>query len=345
MIIDLRSDTVTKPTPGMLDAMFNARVGDDVFGEDPTVKALEDKVAGIFGKESGLYCPSGTMTNQIAVKVHTQPGEEIIMHKLSHVYYYEGGGIMMNSGASVCLLEGDRGRISPQDVLDHINPDDIHRPPTSMVEVENTMNKGGGAVYDNDNLAAISRICQEHNLKFHLDGARIFNAMTVTGQNPKDCGKLFDSISICLSKGLGAPVGSVLIGTKDFINKARRVRKVFGGGMRQAGYLAAAGIYALDNHVSRLKEDHEKAQILSRVLGTLPWVDKVHDCQTNIVLFSVKAPHTAIPIVKQLEQAGLYGIDFDKMTIRLVTHLDFSTEMLTEAVKILQEFNPTKSAI
>lgn len=344
MIIDLRSDTVTRPTPGMLDAMFNAKVGDDVFGEDPTVKALEEKVAGLFGKEAGLYCPSGTMTNQIAVKVHTQPGEEIIMHKLSHVYYYEGGGIMMNSGASVCLLDGDRGRISPQDVLDHINPDDIHRPPTAMVEVENTMNKGGGAVYDNDNLAAISRICHENNLKFHLDGARIFNAMTVTGQSPLECGKMFDSISICLSKGLGAPVGSVLIGTTAFINKARRVRKVFGGGMRQAGYLAAAGIYALDNHVSRLKEDHQKAQTLSNVLSTLPWVDKVHDCQTNIVLFSVKAPLTAIPVVKQLEQAGLYGIDFDKMTIRLVTHLDFNEEMLSEAVQILQDFNPEKLA-
>lgn len=340
MIIDLRSDTVTRPTPGMLEAMFNARVGDDVLGEDPTVKALEEKVAGLFGKESGLYCPSGTMTNQIAVKVHTQPGEEIIMHKLSHVYYYEGGGIMMNSGASVCLLEGDHGRISPQDVLDHINPDDVHRPPTSMVEVENTMNKGGGAVYNNDNLAAISHICQEHNLKFHLDGARIFNAMTVTGQKPQDCGKLFDSISICLSKGLGAPVGSVLIGTKEFINKARRVRKVFGGGMRQAGYLAAAGIYALDNHVARLAEDHQKAQTLAKVLATLPWVEQVHDCLTNIVLFSVKSPLIAIPVVKQLEQAGLYGIDFDKMTIRLVTHLDFTEEMLTEAVRILQNLNP-----
>lgn len=345
MFIDLRSDTVTRPTPGMLEAMFSANVGDDVLGEDPTVKALEEKVAGIFGKESGLYCPSGTMTNQIAVKVHTQPGEEIIMHKLSHVYYYEGGGIMMNSGASVCLLEGDHGRISPQDVLDHINPDDVHRPPTAMVEVENTMNKGGGAVYDNDNLAAISRICRDHNLKFHLDGARIFNALAVTGQDPKDCGNMFDSISICLSKGLGAPVGSVLIGTKGFIDKARRVRKVFGGGMRQAGYLAAAGIYALDNNIERLKEDHRKAKVLANVLSTLPWVDTVHDCNTNIVLFSVKAPLTAIPVVKQLEQAGLYGIDFDKMTIRLVTHLDFSDEMLNQAVQILQDFKPDFAAI
>lgn len=339
-MIDLRSDTVTRPTPGMLDAMFSAKVGDDVFGEDPTVQELENKVAALFGKEAGLYCPSGTMTNQIAVKVHTQPGDEVILHKLSHVYYYEGGGIMMNSGASVCLLDGDRGRISPQDVLDHINSDDIHRPPTVMVEVENTMNKGGGSVYDNDILAEISQICRTHNLKFHLDGARIFNALTVTGQHPLECGKLFDSISICLSKGLGAPVGSVLIGNAQFINKARRVRKIFGGGMRQVGYLAAAGIYALDHHVDRLKEDHKKAKVLSDLLATLPWVDKVIECQTNIVLFRVKEPLTAIPVVKQLEEKGLYGIDFDKYTIRFVTHLDFTDEMLEQAVAILKNFQP-----
>lgn len=246
----------------------------------------------------------------------------------------------MNSGVSVCLLEGDRGRISPQDVLDHINPDDIHRPPTVLVEVENTMNKGGGAVYDNNILAEISAICKQNNLKFHLDGARIFNALTVTGQTPFECGQLFDSVSVCLSKGLGAPVGSVLLGTEEFITRARRVRKVFGGGMRQAGYLAAAGIYALDNHIERLKDDHVKARILSDLLGTLPWVDSVYECMTNIVLFRVKEPLRAIPVCKQLEEKGLYGIDFDKMTIRFVTHLHFSDEMLEEAVKILKEFRP-----
>lgn len=340
MFIDLRSDTVTRPTKGMLDAMFGASVGDDVFGEDPTVKLLEDKVAAMFGKEAGLYCPSGTMTNQIAVKVHTQPGDEIILHKLSHVYYYEGGGIMMNSGASVCLLDGDRGRISSSDVLDHINSDDIHRPPTVMVEVENTMNKGGGAVYDNNVLQEISKICRQHNLKFHLDGARLFNALAVTGQSTEDCGRMFDSISICLSKGLGAPVGSVLIGNNEFINKARRVRKVFGGGMRQAGYLAAAGIYALDHHIERLKEDHLKAKTLADILATLSWVDSVYDCHTNIVLFTVKAPLLAVPVVKQLEEKGLCGIDFDKKTIRFVTHLDFSDDMLDVAISILKNFKP-----
>lgn len=341
MTIDLRSDTVTRPVPGMLTAMFNASVGDDVFGEDPTVIKLEEKVASMFSKEAGLFCPSGTMTNQIAVKVHTHPGEEIILHKLSHVYYYEGGGIMMNSGASVCLLEGNRGMISPEDVLSHINPDDIHRPPTVMVEVENTMNKGGGAVYNNDILAEISKICKENGLKFHLDGARIFNALAVTGQTPAECGMLFDSISICLSKGLGAPVGSVLIGSREFITKARRIRKVFGGGMRQAGYLAAAGIYALDNHIDRLREDHQKAKKLSEVLSTLSWVEEAYECQTNIVLFRVKEPYRAIPIVKQLEEQGLYGIDFDRMTIRFVTHLDFSDVMLQHAIQILKGFKPS----
>ncbi len=337
MIIDLRSDTLTKPTQGMLEAMFNARVGDDVFGEDPTVKELEEKISGMFGKEAGLFCPSGTMTNQIAVNVHTKPGDEIILHKLSHVYYYEGGGIMKNSGASVCLLDGEKGQISAQDVLDHINSDDIHRPPTAMVEVENTMNKGGGSVYDNANLAAISEICKTNNLKFHLDGARIFNALAVTGQSTLDCGKLFDSISICLSKGLGAPVGSVLIGTKEFINRARRVRKVFGGGMRQAGYLAAAGIYALENHIERLKEDHRKAKMLSEMLASLTWVDKVYDCQTNIALFSVKEPLNAVSVVKQLQARDIYGIEFDKYTVRLVTHLNFDEEMLQHALNVLKE--------
>lgn len=340
MFIDLRSDTVTRPTSSMLEAMFSAKVGDDVLCEDPTVIELEQKASSMFGKEAGLFCPSGTMTNQIAMKVHTQPGEEVIMHKLSHVYYYEGGGLMMNAGASVCLLEGDNGRITAQDVLSHINPDDIHRPPTVLVEVENTMNKGGGSVYKTEDLVAISKVCKENNLKFHLDGARIFNALHVSGQSTQDCGQLFDSISICLSKGLGSPVGSVLLGTKDFIKKARRVRKVFGGGMRQAGYLAAAGIYALENNIERLKEDHLKAKKLADCLSKLSWIDKTYECQTNIVLFTVKAPLLAVPVLKKLEQSGLHGIDFDKKTIRFVTHLDFNEEMLDEAINILNKFNP-----
>ncbi len=337
MIIDLRSDTVTHPTSAMLDAMFSAKVGDDVFGEDPTVTMLEEKTAAMFGKEAGLFCPSGTMTNQIAAKVHALPGEEVILHKLSHLYYYEGGGLMSNSGLSVCLLDGDRGMITAQDVLNHINPEDLHRPRTAMVEVENTMNKGGGAVYNNHELAEIGKVCRENGLKYHLDGARIFNAMAVTGQSPAECGAMFDSISVCFSKGLGAPVGSVLLGDKEFIRKARRVRKVFGGGMRQAGYLAAAGIYALDHHVERLKDDHRRAQSLGMLLSGLNWVEKVLKVETNIVIFRVKAPLTAAMVCLRLEKSGMKAIDFDKQSIRFVTHLDFSEEMLERSVAILKD--------
>ncbi|MBW6490807.1 MAG: aminotransferase class I/II-fold pyridoxal phosphate-dependent enzyme [Lentimicrobium sp.] len=337
MIIDLRSDTVTRPTPAMLEAMFSASVGDDVFGEDPTVIALEEKSAALFGKEAGLFCPSGTMTNQIASKVHTQPGEEVILHNLSHVYYYEAAGLMTNSGLSVCLLDGERGMISIQDVIDHINPDDLHRPRTALVEVENTMNKGGGAVYDNRVLAGIGEVCRKNGLKYHLDGARIFNALAVTGQTPKECGAMFDSISICLSKGLGAPVGSLLLGEREFIRKARRVRKVFGGGMRQAGYLAAAGIYALDNHVERLNDDHRRAKVLGELLSGLNWVEKVLPVDTNIVIFRVAFPLSAAEVVSRIGESGLKAIAFDRYSIRFVTHLDFTEEMLDAAMEILKK--------
>jgi threonine aldolase len=336
MIIDLRSDTVTHPTPAMLEAMFSATIGDDVFGEDPTVNALEEKTAVLFGKEAGLFCPSGTMTNQIAAKVHAQPGDEVILHKLSHLYYYEGGGLMSNSGLSVCLLDGERGMISAQDVLDHINPDDLHRPRTAMVEVENTMNKGGGAVYENKVLAEIGEVCRTNGLKYHLDGARIFNALAVTGQSPADCGMMFDSISVCFSKGLGAPVGSVLLGDKEFIRKARRVRKVFGGGMRQAGFMAAACIYALDHHVGRLKEDHRRAKDLGNALSGLNWVESIFPVETNILIFRVKPPMTANEVALILETSGLKAIAFDRQSIRFVTHLDFTEAMLDRTVEILR---------
>lgn len=337
MIIDLRSDTLTQPTPAMLDAMFSARTGDDVFGEDPTVYALEEKAASMFGKEAGLFCPSGTMTNQIAARVHALPGEEVILHKLSHLYYYEGGGLMSNSGLSVCLLDGERGMINAADVQNHINPDDIHRPRTAMVEVENTMNKGGGAVYNQLEIGRISEVCRKNNLRFHLDGARIFNALAVTGQTPAACGKDFDSISVCLSKGLGAPVGSLLLGTHDFIRKARRVRKVFGGGMRQAGYLAAAGIYALDHHLERLKEDHQRADVLGDVLRQLPWVKNVLPAETNIVIFEVTENLTSAVVNRTLAGAGIKAIEFDKKSVRLVTHLDFTDEMLGRCVEVLKK--------
>ncbi len=337
MKIDLRSDTVTRPTPAMMQAMFLAKVGDDVFEEDPTINELEEKAAVLFGMEAGLFCASGTMTNQIAVNVYTRPGDEVILHKLSHLYYYEGGGMMRNSGVSVCLLEGERGMISAEDVENHINPaDDVHRPLTTMVAVENTMNKGGGAVYDFNELLKIGQAAQKHKLTYHLDGARIFNALAVTEQSPADYGKIFDSISVCFSKGLGAPVGSVLLGSKDFIYKARRVRKIFGGGMRQAGYLAAAAIYALDHNVERLNEDHRKAKVMAETLKELNWVDEVLPVDTNILIFKTRPGLLAADVVKKLASEGLLCMDFDKQSIRLVTHLDFTDEMLEAAIRILK---------
>ncbi|MBV2248017.1 MAG: aminotransferase class I/II-fold pyridoxal phosphate-dependent enzyme [Lentimicrobium sp.] len=338
MKIDLRSDTVTRPTPAMMQAMFLAKVGDDVFEEDPTINELEEKAAVLFGMEAGLFCASGTMTNQIAVNVHTRPGDEVILHKLSHLYYYEGGGMMRNSGVSVCLLEGERGMITAEDVENHINPaDDVHRPLTTMVAVENTMNKGGGAVYDFNELLKIGEVARKHSLAYHMDGARIFNALAVTEQNATDYGKLFDSISVCFSKGLGAPVGSVLLGSKDFIYKARRIRKVFGGGMRQAGYLAAAAIYALDHNLERLNEDHRKAKVLAAFLSELNWVDEVLPVDTNILIFKTRPGLAAADVVKKLASAGLLCMDFDKQSIRMVTHLDFTDEMLEETLRILRE--------
>jgi threonine aldolase len=335
-MIDLRSDTVTRPSKAMLDAMYSATVGDDVFGDDPTVIALETKAAGLFGMESALFCASGTMTNQVAIKVHTKPGDEVICNKLSHIYYYEGGGIAVNSGASVCLLDGDRGRITAADVLGHINPDDIHRPVTRLVEIENTMNKGGGSVYDYSEIVAISKVSKENGLKFHLDGARLFNALIVTGQKPSEYGHLFDSISICLSKGLGAPVGSLLLGSKEFIKQARRVRKVLGGGMRQAGYLAAAGIYALDNNITRLADDHRRAAQLGAVLKELPFIEEVVPIETNIVFFRLVESQGENEFLNRLAQKNIHALALSPRNIRIVTHLDFTDDMLDEMVTTLQ---------
>ncbi len=260
MIIDFRSDTVTKPGAGMMEAMMKAKVGDDVFGEDPSINELETMTAAMFGMEAALYCPSGTMTNQIAIKCHTQPGDEVICDESSHVYQYEGGGIAFNSGASVKLLNGDKGRITAEQVLAAIQPDDAHRPHTSLVSLENTSNRGGGSCYDLEEIKKIKAVCAEKKLAFHLDGARLWNALVAKNETPKQYGEAFDSISVCLSKSLGCPVGSLLLGKKDLVKKARRIRKVFGGGMRQAGFLAAAGIYALQNNIERLSEDHKHAK-------------------------------------------------------------------------------------
>lgn len=333
--IDLRSDTITRPSPEMLKAMMTAKVGDDVFGDDPTVIALEEKAALMFGKEAALYCPSGTMTNQIAINVHTKPGDEVICDRLSHIYNYEGGGIASNSGASVRLLNGYRGRFTAQDVLDNINPDDPHFPVTRLVGVENTCNKGGGSYWRIQEIAEIRNVCLEFGLKIHLDGARLFNALVETGESPQKYGELFDSISICLSKGLGAPVGSLLLGDAVFIKQARRIRKVFGGGMRQAGFIAAAGIYALENNIERLKEDHSRAKQLGEIMGNQPYVKNVMPVDTNIVVIEIVDEVNSENLIRELAAKGILVVGFGKQRIRLVTHLDFDDAMLNEFIERL----------
>ncbi len=335
MTIDLRSDTVTKPTPMMLEAMFSAEVGDDVFGDDPTVNLLETKAAKLFGKEAALFCTSGTMTNQIAIRVHTIPGSEVICDKLSHIYLYEGGGIALNSFSSVKLLDGDKGRINAQQVKDAINGNDIHAPITKLVSLENTMNKGGGCYYDLEEIKAIRAVCNENNLALHLDGARLFNALVETNEKAAQYGEQFDSISICLSKGLGCPVGSLLIGSQEFIKKAIRTRKVMGGGWRQAGYLAAAGIFALDNHIERLKDDHQRARIIGKQLEKLAEVEEIYPIDTNIVIFRLPNTILASEYVQKLAENGIRAVTFGKHLVRFVTHLDFTDDKLDELLKRL----------
>lgn len=336
-VIDLRSDTVTKPTKEMLEAMFQAPVGDDVFGEDPTINALEEKAAKMFGMEAALFCPSGTMTNQIAIRIHTQPQHEVICDKRSHIYLYEGGGIAYNSMASVRLLDGDRGRFKAEDVLENIQGKDYHAPITSLVSVENTVNKGGGCYYAMEELKAISEVCKSNELAYHLDGARLFNASVESGDSLFDYGQLFDTISICLSKGLGAPVGSLLLGSEDKIQMGRRVRKVFGGGMRQAGYLAAAGIYALDHNIERLKEDHQRAKALEQSLNACAFADEVLPVDTNIVIFKLKENFQVEDILQKMNEEGLKAVPFGKREIRFVTHLDFDDQMLERTIGILKQ--------
>ena len=336
MKIDLRSDTVTRPTPGMLDAMFSAEVGDDVFGEDPTIIQLEEKLAGMFGKTSALFCPSGTMTNQIAMNILSHPYDELVCYKGSHVYLYEGGGMAGNSGLSPKLIDAPRGLLSLDLVRNSINPDDPHFPRTAIISLENTVNKGGGACYDFGEIQRIAEFAREHDVFMHLDGARIFNALICKGENAFDYGACFDTISVCLSKGLGAPVGSVLITDKDRISKARRMRKVFGGGMRQAGYLAAAGIYALNHHIERLQDDHNRARELAGVLSSCGFVGNVLPNETNIVIFELQEDIDAPRFMKKMEEKGLLSVSFGGQLIRFVTHLDFDDAQLDSAVSILR---------
>lgn len=335
-LIDLRSDTVTRPTPGMLDAMMSAQVGDDVFESDPTVNLLQEKIAGLFGMEAALYCPSGTMTNQIALRISTRPQDEVICDKRSHIYLYEGGGLAYNSMLSPKLLDGDRGRITAEMVESNINPEDIHYPRTSLVSLENTMNKGGGSIYQLDELKKIKQVCVKHGLKLHLDGARLFNALAETGESPAVFGELFDTISICFSKGLGAPVGSVLLGSKGAIKEAKRVRKVFGGGMRQAGYLAAACIYALDNHIERLAEDHALAKALGAAMAKKEFVAEVLPVETNIVIAELRGV-TPADLLEKLKSYGVLAVTFGPTAIRFVTHLDYTESQLNRTLEIIKK--------
>jgi threonine aldolase len=336
-MIDFRSDTVTLPTPEMLAFMHQAPVGDDVFGEDPSINALEAKSASLFGMEAGLFCPSGTMTNQLAIKTHTQAGDEVICEELSHVYQYEGGGIASNSGCSVKLLQGNRGRITASQILAAIHPEDVHKPISRLISLENTCNRGGGACYDFKEFEEIQKIAKTHHLGLHLDGARIFNAIVHKKEDSKQYGKVFDSISICLSKGLGAPVGSVLVGDAAFIKKARRWRKVFGGGMRQAGSLAAAGIYALDHHVDRLKLDHQKALLIKEALVKKEFVTEVFEVETNIVIAKIEGKYNATQLASLLKEHHILVIAMTPALVRFVLHLDITDEMLATTIDTIEK--------
>jgi len=337
-MINLLSDTVTKPTPGMLKAMWTAEVGDDVFREDPTVNALEAKCAALFGHEAALFCPSGTMANQIALKVHTRPLDEVICDEMSHIYQYEVGGYAFHSGIGVNLLKGENGILNAAMIEAAIKPRYDWLPRSSLVVIENTCNKGGGSIYPLERIRDIRKMCQKNGIALHLDGARLFNALVETEDAPASIGAELDSISLCLSKGLGAPIGSVLVGNQAFIAEARRVRKAMGGGMRQAGYLAAAGIYALDHHVERLRDDHAHARQLADVLAKLPWVANIRPVQTNILIFDLVSPLTPALFLDYLKQNGVVASAFGPQTIRFVTHLDVTQEMLKQAVGILQRF-------
>jgi len=337
MIIDLRSDTVTKPTQGMLDAMMSAQVGDDVFGEDPTVNELEVKLARMFGKQNAVFFPSGSMANQTAIKLHTNPSEQVICDKYAHIYNYETGGVSANSGASCRLIDGIRGMFSAEQVLESINPSDYYYSQTSLVAVENTTNKGGGACWDFDEILKIRKVCYDNNLGYHLDGARIWNALVSKSETALQYGEQFDTISVCLSKGLGCPIGSVLIGNEELMKNAIRVRKLFGGNMRQVGYLAAAGLYALDNNIERLAEDHKKAKEIGEVLSQLPMIKTVEPIETNIIIFELKDDVDENAFVQNLADNNIKIIGMGGGKLRIVTHLDYTNEMHERVLNVLKK--------
>ncbi|MGZ5134114.1 MAG: threonine aldolase family protein [Flavitalea sp.] len=338
MIVDLRSDTVTRPTPAMLEAMMKAEVGDDVFQEDKTVNELEGMAAQMFGMEAAIYCPTGTMSNQVAIRVHTQPGDEVICDRTSHVYQYEGGGIASNSGAQVKLIEGELGKLSADAIVPVINPDDVHKPHTSLVCLENTTNRGGGSCYDLNVIEKIRAVCDKHSLLLHLDGARLFNALVAKKQSPKDFGRLFHSISVCLNKGLGCPVGSLLISDATVIKRARRIRKVFGGGMRQAGYMAATGVYALNHHIERLEIDHQHAKHIADALAKKEFTGEILPVETNIIIFSIKPPYAPPALVQKFRESNIILFAISSSQIRMVLHLDITPQMVTHIIECIKSF-------
>jgi threonine aldolase len=339
MIIDFRSDTVTKPTPQMLDAMLKAEVGDDVFREDPTVNRLEKKMAARFNMESALWCASGTMSNQVAIASHTRPGDEVICEQESHVYYYEGGGIAYNAGCQTKTLAGDRGRINARQVLMSINPDDVHKSHSSLVCLENTSNRGGGSCYELEEIEKIRRICDEYHLKLHLDGARLYNALVAKKEKETAFGKLFHSISVCFNKGLGCPAGSILLGSEAFIRQAIRVRKVFGGGMRQAGFLAATALYALEHHVERLATDHLHAKRIGEALKKHPLVKMVLPVETNLVIFELIDGEDPRAFITFMKEKGILLLTITNIRLRIVTHLDVSSKMVDYFLKTLDQIH------
>lgn len=336
MIIDLRSDTVTKPSPGMLDAMMHANVGDDVYKEDETINALESKVADMFGKSHAMFFPTGTMANQTALKLHTNPGDQVICDKYAHIYNYEGGGASFNSGISCNLLDGSRGMFTAQQVIEAINPPEFyHSPLTTLVEIENTTNKGGGACWDFQEVLKVKQVCKDHNLGFHLDGARLWNALVEKNETTQQYGDAFDTISVCLSKGLGCPIGSVLVGDEQIMKKALRIRKILGGGMRQGGFLAAAGLYALDNNIERLSEDHKKARELGDALLKSAFVKKVEPVETNIVIFELNEKYSENQFIELFSAKNIKLIGMGSNKLRLVTHLDYFDNQHDRVLEII----------
>jgi threonine aldolase len=342
-LIDLRSDTVTRPTPGMLAAMMSAKVGDDVFGEDPTVRALEERTAALFGKEAAVFVPSGTMANQIAVRLHCQPQDEVLLEASSHIYLWEAGGPAALSGVTCRPIPAPRGQLRLHHLSEAIRPNDYHYVRTRLLCLENTHNRGGGTIYPWAEVAQLAGWAKEHGLALHIDGARIWNAIVATGISAERWGQYCDTLAVCFSKGLGAPVGSLLMGSREHMLQARRYRKLFGGGMRQAGYLAAACLYALEHHIDRLVEDHRHAQQLAQAIAEVPSLKLTPpEVQTNLIWFEVEPPWTsAQQVAELLRQRGVLVAVLGPRLLRAVTHLDVSAEDCCYAANVFRSLRPS----